>query len=323
MELEYKENIINTIDEHTKQINQLCKNMKHTINYTILENIIDLLIKSKNKHIYWCGVGKSGNICKQISDIFKSINYQSSYLCPLSCLHGDIGILREGDMVFLISKSGNTQELINLIPLFKEKNVKIIGMINNKDSKLSKYCHYLLQLPPVTELDNNFNLLPTTSVISQLMMGNIIGSLLIKYNNFDTQQYSINHNSGEIGKLLLVTAKDIMLDLSQISISNKEDNLMVCIMDICAKKTGASIIIDNKTIIGILTDGDIRRNIQNIDTTKCKVKDFMVKNPKCVLETDNLYTIKLILNNSVSCLPVINIKQELVGLIIKDNIINI
>ena len=310
--------IYNTIDEHIKQISQVCNDSRN-INCVLFESLIDLIYTNRKQHFYWCGVGKSGNVASHLSDIFKSINLKSYILCPLKATHGDIGMLDKGDVIFLISKSGNTQELINIIPLLKENNNIIIGISNNNDSAFKKMCHLNISLPSVTELDNGYNLLPTTSIISQIMFGNIIASLYIKKTGFTTSQYGLNHCSGDIGKQILLKANEIMLELDKIALVNRNTTIMDCILEICQKKSGVAFIIENKQLLGIVTDGDIRRSIQNkVDIDNTMVSTIMTQNPKNLLDIDNLHTIKLFLNNpdnKISCIPVVNINNEVVGLI--------
>ena len=314
----YNTEIHNTIEEHITQITQLCEQSRNT-NYSLLETLVNLIYSNRTRNFFWCGVGKSGNVASHLSDIFKSINLKSFTLCPLKATHGDIGMIEEGDVIFLISRSGNTQELINIIPLLKENNNILIGISNNKESAFKKMCNLNISLPSVTEIDNGYNLLPTTSVISQIMLGNIIASLYIKKTRFTTSHYGNNHCSGDIGKQILLKADEIMLDLDKIALVNKNTTIMNCILEICEKKSGVAFIVENKQLLGIVTDGDIRRSIQNkIDIDQGVVFTIMTRNPKTVLDIDNLHTIKLLLNNpdnKISCLPVVNINNQVLGLI--------
>ena len=314
----YSKEISNTVDEHITQISQLCDGTRN-INIALFEQLINLMYTNRTRHFYWCGVGKSGNVASHLSDIFKSINLKSYVLCPLKTTHGDIGMLEPGDIIFLISKSGNTQELINIIPLLKENNNIIIGISNNNDSAFKKLCHLNISLPRITELDNGYNLLPTTSIISQIMFGNIIASLYIKKTGFTTSHYGLNHCSGDIGKQILLKANEIMLELDKIALVNTNTTIMNAILEICNKKSGVAFIIEKKQLLGIVTDGDIRRAIQNkIDIDTVDISTIMTQNPKNVLDIDNLHTIKLLLNNpnnKISCVPVVNVNNEVQGLI--------
>ena len=315
--------IYNTTQEHIKQVSQLCTDLSY-INVHLVDTLINLIYTNRRQNMYWCGVGKSGNVASHLSDIFKSINLKSHVLCQLRSTHGDIGLLEPGDIIFLISKSGNTQEIINIIPLLKEKDVLLIGISNNKDSKFSKLCNLHISLPSITELDGGFNLLPTTSIISHIMFGNIIASLYLKKIGFTTKDYGINHCSGDIGKQLLLKANDIMIELDKIALVDKNTTIMNSILEVCAKKSGVAFIIENKQLLGIVTDGDIRRAIKNkYDIDNTSVNSIMTKNPKTVLGIDNIHTMRILLsNNNISCLPVVNIDYEVIGLINNDILLN-
>ena len=326
---EKKLNIESIIEENLKiHINQII-NLHNSLLNIDIKNISNIcnVIRDKiddNNIIYWCGVGKSGNIANHLSDLLKSLNIRSHFLNPLNSVHGDIGILKKNDIIILLSKSGNTEELLNIIPLLKEKGAILIGISNKKNNKFSQILDYNIVLPDIQELDPN-NLLPTTSVISHLIMGNIIISSIMNYINFNLEDYKINHCAGSIGKKLLLKASDIMIPLNKIAICKKDDTFCDCILDICNKKCGVALIIEKKQLLGIITDGDIRRNILN-NNNNIKVNSIMQTNPKYVLYNDSLYTIQNLLHNDtdqISCLPVINTDQEVVGLINHDCFLNI
>lgn len=322
---DYNKYIYNTINQHINQVEELCNNFQ-TIKLSCIDTLINLIYSSRRQNFYWCGVGKSGNVASHLSDIFKSINLKSHILCPLRSSHGDIGLLEPGDVIFLISKSGNTQEIINIIPLLKDKQVLLVGISNNKDSKFDKLCNLHICLPTITELDDGFNLLPTTSIISHIMFGNIIASLYLKKIRFTTKDYAVNHCSGDIGKQLLLKAFDIMIELDKIAIVDKNTTIMNCILEVCQKKSGVAFVIENKKLLGIITDGDIRRAIKNkYDIDNQLATDIMTEKPKNVLGVDNLHIIRLLLSNQdnkISCLPVVNINNEVIGLINNDILLN-
>lgn len=319
--IDYSMPIVNHIDSIINTCNQI-KN----IDKILFEKLADIIIsKNNNNHmIYFLGIGKSGNISHHISDLLKSISISCSSLNIVNCTHGDIGTLKKDDLVILFSKSGNTEELINIIPLLRKKEVMILSVTNNSGSILSDISDYTFTLPNIKEISEGFDLVPTSSVVSQIIWGNILTSIIILKTNFSIDNYKINHFSGSIGKQLLLTSKDIMIPRDNIVIIINNYKLKNCILDICKKKCGSALITNNNNeLIGIITDGDIRRNIDRLNEN-LTVNNIMMKDPICVLDNDNLYTIKMLFtNNKISCLPVVNLKKEIQGLINYDSFITL
>lgn len=244
------------------------------INPDIVQKLVEKMITKNNNGnvIYWSGVGKSYNIALHSSDMLKSMGFASFTLKPIEALHGDIGVVRPGDMILIYSKSGNTPELIPFMMHLAKMDVDVYGVFCNNKAKLAKYCTNLILLPCGDELDNDFNLVPTTSIISFVLFCNLIVSYYLKSQNINIYQYGKNHPSGNIGQRVWLSVKDIMYHKEDICIVNKNVSLLDCMLQMTSKRTGYAIIVDNENkntdtknngFVGIMSDGDIRRYLTN------------------------------------------------------------
>jgi len=206
------------------------------------------------------GVGKSGNIAKHCCDLLKCINYSCFYLNILNLTHGDVGVIKNNDIVLCFSNSGNTEEIINILPLIKNIGSTIIGICCNEKSKFKDLCDKTIITPLKSEISGDINKIPTNSVMSHLLFSNILVSLLKK--NITLEKYITNHLSGNIGKQLL-KVKDVLITEYPTIIINtdvKYINIIDMLMVMTNYKLGCCFFLDlTNKLIGILTDGDIRR----------------------------------------------------------------
>ena len=277
-----KENHYNSI------ISEIKKEFYYQINNFNLDKIIELsnIIKETKNNIYLCGVGKSGNIAKHCADLLKSISYPSFYFNILNSTHGDIGTMTDNDIILLFSNSGNTIELINIIPLFKKIGLKIIGICSNETSNFKKLCDITIITPFNKEISGEINKIPTNSVMSHLIWCNILISIL--KTNVSIEKYKENHLSGNIGTSL-ITIKDVLItDYPKFIFDNNNTIFLlnIILLEMTKYEIGCCFFVNsNEKLIGILTDGDIRRllltnNIKNItiDNINTKYKCFENKN---------------------------------------------
>ena len=236
------------IKEVTYQINNFnC----HKIN-----NIISQ-IQSCNGIVYFTGVGKSANSAKHCCDLLKSISIKTFYINILNILHGDIGTLCSNDIIFFFSKSGNTCELITVVPILKAKGVNIITICCEKNSKLKSLSNTIYEIPFKQEISGNINMIPTNSIMGQLLFSNFLVSIL--KNDICVNQYKRNHYGGNIGTQLL-TIKDIAIKHFPKKILNNKISLHKILLEMTKYKIGCCFFVNNKNeLIGIITDGDIRR----------------------------------------------------------------
>ena len=213
-------------------------------------------------NIYFCGVGKSGNIAKHCCDLLKCISYPSFYLDILNSTHGDIGTLTKNDMVIMFSNSGNTRELLHIVPLFKRIGVKLVGISCNTDSEFGKVADIHLVTPFRKELSGEINKIPTNSFMSHTIFTNILVTILKK--NISLDNYRENHLSGTIGKHLLKVKDVLKINYPKIVLEKLESintieitKILVIMTDM---KIGACFFVTpNDELLGMITDGDIRR----------------------------------------------------------------
>jgi len=270
------------------------------------EEALDLINKS-NK-IILSGIGKSGLIAQKISATFTSIGLPSSFLHPVEALHGDIGIVNKGDLVILLSKSGNTSELIDLIPVIKSLNCKIISILGNTNSFLSENSDISLDGSVSKEACPN-NLAPTTSTTVALAIGDALAVASMEVKEFRARDFARSHPSGQLGKNITIKVKDIMHKGDKIAILDKKSTLKDVIIEISAKKLGCACIIDNGKFMGIITDGDIRRAlIKHYDFTMIYAEEIMTKDPVSI-GTDSYIGLALDLmekrDSQIGVLPVL------------------
>ena len=296
------------IDNSCKKsiLHEIKREFNYQINNFNLDEIKDLskIIKNIEGNIYFCGVGKSGNIAKHCSDLLKSISYPSFYFDVLNSTHGDIGVLNKKDIIILFSNSGNTNEIINLIPLFKNIGIKIIGICCNKDYKYNNLCDLCLVLPFKNEISGKINKIPTNSYMSQLLFCNILVSIL--KDNISIDEYKENHLSGNIGNNLL-KIKDILLtDFPKIVLNNSIE-LNKILLEMTRYKIGCCFFVDNTNkLLGLLTDGDIRRliiennKINNITINNIN-KEYYYETDleKFITDCKNILYIPIIRNNII------------------------
>lgn len=232
--------------------------MEYQLDNFPLENIDKLIDEINNStNIYFTGVGKSGTLALHTSNILKSLGIKSFYLKPVDSLHGDIGSIKQKDLVIMFSKSGNTVELLNISNVLKSKNINVIGVCCNTSSKFSQICDSTIVLPINNELSSNIKTLPTNSCMVQLLFCNILSSKIAE--NIDIINYKLNHPSGAIGLKLLTIEDKITNNFPKFVIKDKI-LLRDLLLEMTRYKLGCCFFVDCKdNLIGILTDGDIRR----------------------------------------------------------------
>lgn len=252
-------NQVELFAEQQKLINYFFNHLDHDPVQRLTDTILNY---SSQGIIYLTGMGKSGIISHNISQMLVSIGIRSMFLPPVNALHGDVGVLTSSDLLLLFSRSGQTAELINLIPAVKNKQTHTVAIVSNQESKMAKMCDQTVYLPLEKELCP-FDLAPTTSSIIQLILGNTIVASLMCRIGITREQYALNHPAGRIGKRLTVKVKDIMKDLTHLAICSSNQKLIDQISNMSAMKCGCLLISnDQNKLLGIFTDGDLRRTIE-------------------------------------------------------------
>ena len=230
----------------------------------ILDNnfikVVKLICENSGKLII-SGIGKSGNIASKIAASFTSTGVPSIFLNPVDASHGDMGIIDKNDILIVLSNSGETHELADLINFAKKKKIKIISITSNKKSLLFKNSDINLILPTHTEADK-LGTIPTTSTTLSLALGDALCCSVLNVRNFDKKSFKELHPGGKIGKKLK-TLNDIMD--KDIPIVKFNASVMEAVLTMTEKKYGCVVLVDqNKKIKGIITDGDLRRAIKNL-----------------------------------------------------------
>ena len=287
-------------------INQLDENF---------DKAVELMYHCTGKVIV-TGVGKSGNIGAKIAATLSSTGTPAFFVNPLDVYHGDLGVMTKEDVVLALSNSGQTDELLRFIPMVLHMNIPIIGMSANPDSLLAKYSTAHLKVWVEKEACP-LNLAPTSSTTAALVMGDALAVALMRVRDFKPQDFAQFHPGGELGKRLLTTAQDVMRS-DELPIIPKEMHLGEAIIHVSKGKLGLGVSLDNGKIIGLITDGDIRRAMERwqakfFDHT---VSDIMTKEPKTVLPTTKITEIQQIMHhNKIHTVLVCDKEKHLLGVV--------
>ena len=260
------------------------------------------------------GIGKSALIAQKIVATLNSTGTPSLFLHAAEAVHGDLGMVRPEDIVICISKSGNSPEIKVLAPLLKRFGNTLIGMTADKNSFLGKESHYILHAYVESEACPN-NLAPTNSTTAQLVLGDALAVCLMELRNFKSEDFAVYHPGGALGKKLLLRVKD-MLDTTHAPNVSPDASVKKVIMEISEKRLGVTAVIENNVVIGIITDGDIRRMLSNRDTfADLTARDIMTQHPKHI--SSNLLVseaLNVLENNAITQLVVID-NQEYKGIL--------
>lgn len=232
------------------------------------------------------GIGKSAIIANKIVATLNSTGTPAIFMHAADAIHGDLGTIQKDDVVICISKSGNTPEIKVLVPLLKNFGNKLIALVGNTDSYLAKQADFVLNCTVSQEACPN-NLAPTSSTTAQLVMGDALAICLLECRGFTSEDFARYHPGGSLGKRLYLKVADLIVnnDVPKVSMNA---GVREIIMEISSKRLGATAVLDNEKLSGIITDGDLRRMIEkNTDLSTITAKDIMTANPKCI-EKDEL-----------------------------------
>ncbi len=259
--------------------------LKNRINGNF-DKAIEILYSCKGRVIV-TGMGKSGLIGKKIAATLSSTGTPSYFLHPAESTHGDSGIITRDDVIIAISNSGETQELLNLLPLVKRFGVQMIALTGGMDSTLSKTSDVTLDISVEKEACP-LNKAPTASTTATLAMGDALAVCLLEKRGFTEEDFLIFHPGGALGKGFLFSVSELMLKDERLPIADENDKFTDVIELISEKKLGLAILTDKNGIMsGVLTDGDIRRTlIRYHDVSNLSAKEVMTQNPKTILQTE-------------------------------------
>ncbi len=243
---------------------------------------VDLIANCKGRVII-TGMGKSGIVGRKIAATLTSTGTSAFFLHPAEGMHGDIGVVHKDDVVICISKSGNTQELFQIVPFLKRMGVKIISITGNRRSRLAERSDVVLDASVSHEACPN-NLAPTSSSTAALVMGDALAVALLERRGFKAEDFALLHPGGSLGKKLSMKIDDIMFTGDRIPIVKRDDVLETVLFRMTAKRFGAACVVDGKNrLIGIITDGDLRRLLEKTkEIWTLKASDVMNTEPKTV-----------------------------------------
>ena len=286
-----------TIELESKSIS----NLSNLITNDFAE-AVKLIYSSKGRVII-TGVGKSAIIANKIVATLNSTGTPSIFMHAADAIHGDLGLMLEDDVVICISKSGNTPEIKVLIPLIKSSKNKIIAITGNTESFLAKNAHYILNAFVKEACPNN--LAPTTSTTAQLVIGDALAVCLLKLRGFSSKDFAKYHPGGALGKKLYLRVYDISSVHEKPSVSPNA-SIKDVIVEISKNMLGVTAVVEKETIVGIITDGDLRRMLSTVeDFSSLVAKDIMGKNPR-IINTDAMAidALEIMENNDISQLLV-------------------
>ena len=279
----------NIIKEEAKALLSLSKSLDANYN-----KVLSFLSKV-NGNIILSGVGKSGHIARKIASTLSSTGTPSYFIHPTEASHGDLGSIRKKDIICLLSKSGKSDALLDLLNFANKNNIKSILISSNKKSKLAQISSYNLIIPNIKEVGKN-NIAPTTSTTMMLALGDAIALSISEYKNFSKEMFGDFHPGGNIGAKL-IKVKDIMHSKSYIPLTSENTNMKDVIVKITKKNFGCIGVLDlSKSLVGIITDGDLRRHMKDNMLQK-KAKDVMSRNPKIITENTFVSDALEIINN--------------------------
>lgn len=229
------------------------------------------------------GIGKSANIANKIVSTLNSTGTQALFMHAADAIHGDLGMIGKDDIIICISKSGNTPEIKVLVPLLKLLGNKLIAMVGNLNSYLAKQADYIINTTVTKEACPN-NLVPTSSTTAQLVMGDAISVSLLDCRGFNINDFARYHPGGSLGKRLYLKVSDLYLNNEVPKVDCKE-SINNTIIEISSKRLGTTAVLDQDKLVGIVTDGDLRRMLEkNIQMDKLTARDIMSPNPKTINE---------------------------------------
>lgn len=277
--------------------------------------------------LFFTGVGKSGLIAQKIASTLMSTGTKSFFLSPTDALHGDLGMVSTSDSVIALSKSGETEELLQLMPSVRNKGAKIVAITSNPSSRLVKASDLHLELPCEAELCP-FDLAPTISTSIQLLFGDLMAIYLMEAKGFTANDFALNHPGGRLGKRSSLRVRDLMLKRADMPLASRGATLQEVLADFSEKRCGCLVIVDSESRLeGIFTDGDLRRALQGKGerVLEEKLHNLMTKAPRAIhidaLAFDALKLMEADQKRPITVLPVLSSEGTICGLIKMHDII--
>lgn len=281
------------------------------------EKAVEIIFNSKGRVVV-TGMGKSGLVGKKIAATLASTGTPAFFLHPAEASHGDLGMVTSDDVIIAISNSGETEELINLIPFLKRFNVSLISMTGNPDSTLSKTADVTLDVS-VKEEACPMGIVPTASTTATMAMGDALAVALLIKRGFKEEDFAFFHPGGSLGKKLFTKVSDLMHTGDALPLVPPDMPMIKVTVEISSKRLGVTIVADaNKRVLGIITDGDLRRGIEKWGKAffDMKAEEVMTKNPKTISEKDlAVKALAVMEKHSITSLVVPDSEGKAIGII--------
>lgn len=292
----------------------------HSLNLSAAEKMVEKFLLCQGSLVF-TGVGKSGLVAKKVAMTMTSTGTKSFFLCPFNALHGDISLLSPKDICVLLSKSGESDELLGLAALLRSRSVNAVAWVSRTNSRLAKACDDSIVLPVQRELCP-FDLVPTTSAAVQLLFGDMLAVALLRQRNFSMEQYALNHPGGNIGRKVTLKVCDLMISGDKLPLCSPEQSLVAVLVELSNKQCGCVLIQDSLgRLLGIFTDGDLRRALQSFGAAALekKMEELMSHSPKTIqpqiLAREALQAMESDPKHPVTVLPVVGEQNSILGLI--------
>lgn len=277
---------------------------------------VELILACKGKVIV-TGIGKSGIIGKKIAATLASTGTAAIFLHPAEGVHGDLGMVCREDVVIAITKSGSTDELYQMVPLIKRLGVPIITFTANLKSPVAEKSDVVIDVSVEEEACSN-NLVPTCSTTAALVMGDALALTLLEERGFSSEDFALLHPAGHLGKRLLLKVSDIMHTGDQVPVVKENTNMKDVILEMTSKRFGATTVVnDNSELVGIFTDGDLRRLVEKTDEVfNLKAREVMTRDPKTI-EGEELAAkaLNIMESHNITCLIITNGKKQPTGIV--------
>ena len=299
-----------TIRIESKGLEKLAKTLSSDFNL-----VCDALFKTRGK-IITLGIGKSGHIAKKVSATLSSTGSPSSFINAGEALHGDIGGINKNDSVIIFSHSGESEEIMSLIPFLKKVGCDVFSITGSKDSFIARNSQVSLDTG-ISEEACPLDLAPTTSTTVSLALGDAIAVALLEAKNFKSDDFAKSHPGGKLGRRLITTVEDLMSKGKDLPIVSKEMTLSETLIEISSKGLGVALVIEKKKLAGIFTDGDLRRTLNKVkDPLSKSIDKYMTKKTKTIL-VDKLAmeALEIMQKNKIYSLAVVDKKNMPVGII--------
>jgi arabinose-5-phosphate isomerase len=281
--------------------------------------VVDMIVETVRRRgkIVVVGIGKSGNVGQKIAATFTSTGSMSVVLNSVDALHGDVGIVNDGDVILALSYSGESEELLNLLPALKRFSIKIISLTGNVKSSLSKHSDVVLNVEVPKEACP-FNLAPTSSTTAMLVMGDALAMAVLQARGFKQKDFAKLHPSGAIGRAMLLRISDIMRTGNRNAIADENLTVKEALLVMTRAKSGSLSVVNARgKLVGVFTDGDFRRHMAGGDNLLVQpLKNVMTPKPICICENAlAVEALKTFDERNIDDLIVVNAKQEPVGLV--------